>query len=281
MGKLLSLKVKSEQRLTLLVNLWRRVSKLPLALSLVDDLYASSLLIKAVTNSSKAIIAGNGPSFSLLEASISSLRDVDIITSNYAYKSSLYRCLSPILHFIIDPKIAAGIWPVNMIDDILESSPSTVVVLDVRWKSMRRFERFSRNSRIAWILPIYFPSYYSNPRGLNFSSGFHGLNVTSCAFSVASTLGYSSLAFVGVEADGLFREIIDKPSHFYDESCKDQSMSSYELMIDSLHLSTYSLFAWSGFVKSVEAQGVQVFNLSNQGIFDVCQRQRIDVFLAA
>lgn len=281
MGKLLSLKVKSEQRLSLLINIWRRISKLPFSLSLVDDLYASSLLIKSATVSSKAIIAGNGPSFSLLQQSISSLHDVDIFTSNYAYKSPFYRQLSPKLHFIIDPKILTGIWPLGMIDEILAISPSTVVVLDVRWKSLKELERFRSNSRIAWILPIYIPSYYSNPRKLDFSSGFHGLNVTACAFSVALALGYKSLAFIGVEADGLFREIIDKPSHFYEETGKDQSMSGYELMIDSLHLSTYSLFAWSGFVKSVEAQGVEVSNLSDQGIFDVCRRRSIDAFLAA
>lgn len=275
------MKVKSEQRLTLLVNLWRRVSKLPLCVSCLNDLNASSVLIKGVAVSSKAIIAGNGPSFSLLQSSIADLRDVDIITSNYAYRSSSYHLLSPRLHFIIDPKIANGIWPLGMIDEVLEASPSTVVVLDIRWKLMSKFHRFWRNPRIAWILPIYIPSYYSSPTKCGFYSGFHGLNVTACAFSLALTIGYESLGFIGVEADGLFREILDKPSHFYQESCKDQSMSSYEAMVDSLHLSTYSLFAWSGFVKSVEAQGVKISNLSDQGIFDVCKRQSINDFVSS
>jgi hypothetical protein len=278
MGKLLSFKIKSEQRLALLLNMWRRFSTLPISHSFVDELHASSLLIKGAVASSKAIIAGNGPSFNLLQDSIPNLRNVDIIASNFAYKSSFYPCLSPKLHFIIDPKIASGIWSPDMIREILDLTPSTVVVLDVRWKSMAEFKRFRHNPRIAWILPVYIPSYYSNPRSLDFSTGFHGLNVTACAFSMAVTLGYMQLAFIGVEADGLFREIIDQPSHFYDEPLKDQALDGYDLMIDSLHLSSYSLCAWSGFVKSVEAQGVEIFNLSDQGIFDVCRRRGIDKF---
>ena len=52
-------------------------------------------------------------------------------------------------------------------------------------------------------------------------------------------------------------------------------------MINSLHLSTFSLFAWSGLVKSVEANGIEISNLSNTGIFNVCKRQTIDEFLSA
>ncbi|QNI66425.1 hypothetical protein [Synechococcus sp. BMK-MC-1] len=281
MGKLLSLKIKSEQHFSRCINLWRRALNLPFFLSIAHELHNSSDLITDVAASNKVIIAGNGPSFNLLGSCIGDLHSVDIITSNYAYKSPFFRSLSPKLHFIIDSKIVSGIWSLDMIDEVLAISPSTVIVLDARWKHLSEFHRFRDNPHIAWIMPIYYPSYYSNPKRLSFVSGFHGLNVTACAFSVASILGYKSLAFIGVEADGLFREIIDTPSHFYSELKKDQSMSSYESMIDSLYLSSYALYAWSGFVRSVEAQGIDVSNLSDQGIFDVCKRQKLDNFIVS
>lgn len=279
MGRLLSLKAKSEQRLALIINAWRRVVMLPFCLANNDDLTVSSLLIKNVVSSRKVIIAGNGPTFSRLLSSIPNLSNADIITSNHAYMSPGFGSIAPKLHFIIDPKIVSGIWSLDMIDQIHAASPSTVVVLDVRWKALAKMKKYRRHPHIAWILPIYLPSYYSNVSALDFSSGFHGLNVTACAFSVALTLGYQSLAFIGVEGDGLFREIIDHPSHFYPESSKDSSMNSYDSMIDSLSLATYSLLAWRGFVKTAHSHGFAISNLSDQGIFDVCNRQDMDSFL--
>ena len=134
MGKLLSVKIKSEQQVSRCINLWRRVLNLPFLLSFGNELHNSSDLITDAVASHKVIIAGNGPSFNLLGSYLDDLHSVDIFTSNHAYKSPHFRSFSPKLHFIIDSKIVSGIWSQDMVDEVLAISPSTVVVLDARWK---------------------------------------------------------------------------------------------------------------------------------------------------
>lgn len=280
MGSLLRIKINAEQRVSRLVNFYRRVKVFS---SLSSDtkhcLEISAIRMKSNVSSRVALLAGNGPSFDQLKDYLVSLCAVDIFTSNHAFESSFFSELSPKFHFIIDPKIVSGEWNIDMVDRVLHASPQTIVVLDVRWRYLPALRRFLNHPNVCWILPVYFPSYYSDFSNLEFASGFHGLNVTSSAFSVSVCLGYQRIAFIGVESDGLFREILGRPSHFYNETSKDSAMSSYELMVQSLYLSVYSMQAWQGCVKSVSHSGVDVFNLSDQGIFDVCKRVPLQSFV--
>ena len=280
MGKFLRLKQQTDHHAIRLINLLLSFERYKLPAYQRILLADSEKAIKGRVRSSAAILAGNGPSFALLEGNIYDLSSVDVFTCNYSYKSSSFSSVAPTFHFIIDPKLVDGTWPVTMVDEIISLSPDTMVVLDVRWSGISEMQRFRNLSNVSWILPLYFPSFYSALSSMGFSSGFHGLNVVSCSFSVATFLGYRHLGIIGVEADGLFREIVNQPSHFYLESNRDVSLSSFDLMVDSLYLSTHQLYAWKGCVAAASRLGVGIYNLSNIGILDVCPRQSIARFLA-
>lgn len=278
MGALLDLKFDIDHRLLGLVNGWRAVRAL---VGLSSDksaaLRRTQEALTGTGSGKRCLLCGNGPS--LNEVSLELFADTPSFCANYFYKHPDAAALDPDYYFIIDGKLISGIWPVSMIDEIFAMFPKTRLFLDVRWRDEPVLAPYRDDERIYWILPIAFPNAFLRPRR-RLDRAVCGLNVVSAMISVATAMGFTDLGIAGVDGDGLFREILDMQSHFY-EGAKDHSMRDYESMVKSLMLSTESLWAWNGIVKTHARKEIRLQNLCLGGIMDCMPRVSPEDFLAA
>lgn len=276
------MKLRLDQQIIRSVNLYRFInSRAKRSAADKHALLQSKNKLQGLHLSSAAIIIGNGPSFETL-AEYPQLSDTcTLFTCNRAYLSPIFKALSPTFHLIIDDKLPSGVWPSDMVDNIHKVSPNTFVILDVSWRNTPYGKKYWDNSRVLWIEPLFFPSYYAKYASASVNTQVAGLNVSLAAVSLAASMRFKDLGLLGIEGDGIFREILDRPSHFYADDQKDISLSSYDSMIESLELAKHTLYAWKGIVKNLEHSGISVCNLSPHGILDVCPRASIDSFLSA
>lgn len=276
MGKLLDLKLLVDHRLLGLVNLARAIKKIKLSSSQRSALRATRRKFKSFSRrGEKILICGNGPSINELDFTL--FESCDSVVANFFYKHPKAKELNPKFYVIIDGKIVDGIWPVTMIDEIFERFPDTELFLDVRWLNSALLKPYVGRKGINWILPSLLPTAYSKPRR-DLAAPLCGLNVVASAIGIATSVGYTKIGIAGVDGDGLFREILDRPSHFY-EGAKDISMSSFESMVKSLVLSTENLWAWQGIVQTHSAEGINLVNVCRGGIMDCMKRVSPTSFL--
>lgn len=268
MGKLLDLKLQIDHRLLSLVNTWRTMQAIKLSSIQKKALKQTAEKFQKTASGNKVLICGNGPS--LEELTFSDFNSTPTIVANYFYKHPKAQELNPEYYVIIDSKIMSGVWPVTMIDEIFAKLPNTELFLDVRWLGHPLLEPYKNHKNINWLYPALFPHAYLTPRK-NLRAPLCTLNVVACAIGLATAIGYKKLGIAGVDGDGLFREILDKPSHFY-EGDKDISMDSFNSMVKSLVLSAENLWAWQGIVHTHAKEGIQMMNLCKGGIMDCMPR---------
>jgi hypothetical protein len=269
MPQLLDLKLKIDHRIIEIVNLWRQKSFLELNHTQRKALAICAEKFNSKAKKEKIIICGNGPS--LNEINFSDFASIDSLVVNYFYKHPKASSLKPNYYVIIDRKIVSGIWPIKMINEIFDQIPTTELFLDVRWLNLEVMRPYINHSRINWILPNILPNFYLKPK-IDIKNSICGLNVVAAAVSISTCIGYKELGFAGVDGDGLFREILDRPSHFYSGD-KDVSMKTYTSMVKSLFLSAETLWAWQGIVGTHAKSGINLTNLCKGGIMDCMPRK--------
>ena len=268
MGKLLDLKFDIDHRLLGVVNCFRGIKSLSLNSRQKAALAATNEKMAGTADGEKCLICGNGPSLNELE--FGDFGNTPSIAANFFYKHPDAAALKPKYYVIMDGKVIEGIWPVTMIDEIFSAFPDTSLFLDIRWLDHPILAPYVKDQRIFWILPSLFPTAFFKPRH-RLDRPICGLNVVASAISVATVIGYKKLGIAGVDGDGLFREILDMQSHFYD-GAKDHSMRNFESMVKSLMLSTENLWAWHGIVGTHKREGIHLQNVCHGGIMDCMER---------
>lgn len=274
MGKLLNLKSAFDQRLIQGVDATYR-----LAHKFIPREHARLLARSAKeldkTRRGRCVILGNGPSVKELE--FGKFANVPTFAVNFFYKHPEAHVINPDYYAIIDSKVANGIWPIEMIDDILNNFPNVKLFLSINFLKNSAVRKFIDNPRVYWIRPRLLPHVNLRPI-LSLKGPLIGTNVVVSSIGIATAMGFTKIGIVGVDGDGLLREILDRPSHFY-EGDKDHSLRSFESMVQSLELSAKSLWAWSGFVKTHGRCGVEIVNLCKGGIMDCMKRVSQDSWL--
>ncbi|QNI86959.1 hypothetical protein [Synechococcus sp. ROS8604] len=268
MGLLLTQKINLEHKLVKFLNLWRFSNNiLKSSSSQRITLQQTSYDLNKLKNNGKCLLIGNGPNTSEIDLNQFVGSDIDIFTCNHSYKLSCFSKLNPLLHLIIDPKIISGEWNVSMIDKILGLTDTTHVLLDIRWYRHPLLANYIHNHRVNWINPIYFPSAYG---ALPFKNIYdcYGLNVMLASLSLASNLDYKAIAYCGMNGDGLFRQILDIPSHSFSDDKKDSATSSFYSMIESLTLHQHFMLSWAKLVEELISNGKLVYSLNTIGLLN-------------
>ena len=269
MGKLLDLKISFDHRCMQVLNIWKARELYFLTANQKELLSRTKAAFGSVKlQSNSVVICGNGPSIDELDFSV--FAKTDVVVANYFYKHKNATVLNPRYYVIIDSKIESGVWPITMIDEIFAKIPNTSLFLDVRWAVNPKFSTYLKHPQIFWIFPSLLPHAFFQPR-TQIDKNLCSLNVVSCAISIMTSIGYKKLGIAGVDGDGLFREIINVKSHFY-EGDKDISMNSYKDMIRSLFLSAENLWAWQGIVKTHKEKQIEIYNICKGGIMDCMPR---------
>lgn len=216
--------------------------------------------INSAKERQRALIVANGPSVNQFSLNQLLSFHADIYTMNFAYKHEYFKMLKPKLHFIIDKKLLNGTWSLTMVDRVLEISPTTIVVLDIRWYSSPKFKKYHNSPNVAWILPILYPSPRSNLSSL---FGLHALslNVFLAALSIVHKLKYSQVLFVGVDGDGLFKEICNQDSHSYTSRTRDASFASFNLLRMSLFMHVHFVSCLDGIIRRTNSSNSNTCSL--------------------
>lgn len=268
MGFLVSKKLSVDHKLVKLLNLWRFAKGVFKSnISQRALLQQSSRTVKKLKCNRKCLLIGNGPNSSEIDLCQFVDSNIDIFTCNHAYKLPYYSQLNPTFHLIIDPKIISGEWNVSMIDKVLDLTDTTYILLDVRWHRNPLLAKYINNHRVKWINPIYFPSAYGSLPFKNICDCF-GLNVMLASLSLASNLNYKAIAYCGMNGDGLFRQILDIPSHSFYDDRKDSATSSFYSMIDSLTLHQHFMLSWAKMVEKLNLNGTSVYSLNTIGLLN-------------
>lgn len=276
MGKLLDLKISFDHRCMQLLNVWKGRELYSLSAEQKKLLKRTKEHFNKKLTSTKVLVCGNGPSINELDFSL--FHSTDVVAANYFYKHEKAAELNPKFYVIIDSKIASGVWPITMIDEIFEKLPKTNLFLDVRWAILSKFSPYLSHPNIFWIFPSLLPHAFLKPR-TEIDKNLCSLNVVSCSISLITALGYKKIGIAGVDGDGLFREIINVSSHFY-EGQKDISMNSFQDMVKSLFLSAENLWAWQGIVKTHKEAQIHIYNVCTSGIMDCMERISPEKFIS-
>lgn len=201
----------------------------------------------------------NGPSLNLQD--LSSLKGKNLMFVNRGFKHPLYRELAPKFHVFIDPKMISGEWDTNWIDEILELSPNTTIVLPVKWASHSKFKNYiNQKVSILWI-PIY--------------ESFNCMGVSGECFKTAIFLGFKTINFTGFDANGLAYELTKSSnSHFYGENLENKLKNNLDYVRD-LYMYSRQLHDLEIFAKKCKRYNIKIFNLTQGGILSMFERKKL------
>lgn len=275
MSRLLQAKIALNHQIIAGANLLRRMSVFRLSRAQKEVLARLHSKWVGSSTGKKVLLCGNGPSLNELE--FLDYKSVKSCAVNFFYKHEKADDLAPQFYFIVDNKLAEGTWPISMLDEILEKFPGVEIFLNVAWLELPKFQPYRSHQQVNWILPSLIP-HQGMSRTRRLDRSIYNLNVVVSALSVFTAMGFRKIAIAGVDGDGLFREILDQQSHFYDGD-KDASMGSFTSMVESLYMSTHTLRAWEGWVRNLKSEGIVVGNVCRGGIMDCMPRWDKDEFL--
>ncbi len=201
----------------------------------------------------------NAPSLKTQDLSV--LQGKDIMFVNRGFNHSLYETLQPKFHAFIDNKMINGIWPVSWIDQILEKSPNTTILLPINWYTNELFKPYIKNkTNIYWI-------YWNLP--------FFNLGVSGACFSFAIKQNYKNIYFTGFDATGIGHEMIKSAeSHFYGTDSELEGKTSAQFTIDLL-MHSRQLHDLNRLAKYCKKKNISVYNLTNGGLLDMFPRKNI------
>ena len=268
MGYLLTKKIDIDHKLVRILNLWRLYKNIVVTSDIARTLLEqSSNRIKKAKKHSKCLLIGNGPNSAEIDLKKFIDSDIDIFTCNHSYKLKYFSKLDPTYHIIIDPKILSGEWHIDMIDKVLDLTDTTNVLLDIRWYSHPLLSDYVNNNRVYWINPVYFPSAYGRLPFKNIVDCY-GLNVMLASLSLASNLNYKAIAYCGMNGDGLFRQVLDMPSHSFSDDQKDSATTNFDSMIESLSLHQHFLLSWAKLIEKLVLSGKLIYSLNTIGLLN-------------
>lgn len=202
----------------------------------------------------------NAPSLETQKLDV--LKGKDLMFVNRGFKHPLYKELQPRYHAFIDPKMINGIWPVSWIDEILELSPETIILLPIAWYIHPIFQPYiEKNVRIYW---------------LNWNLPFYNLGVSGACFSFAIQQQYKKIFFTGFDATGIGHEMVKSAnSHFYGNDLELEGKSTKQFVIDLLMHSRH-LHDLNRLAKWCKDRNISLVNLTNGGLLDMFPREKID-----
>lgn len=206
----------------------------------------------------------NGPS--LKKQDLSSLKGKDLMFVNRGFKHPLFNILKPKFHVIVDPKLLTGEWPIYWLNEILEKSPSTILVFPFNWYNktpIKDFRNKNKDVSIFWITMI-------NP--------FSCMGVSGECFKTSIKLGYKNIYFTGFDATGFAYGVLkSESSHFYGANDENLLKTSKEFVRDA-YMYGRQLHDLTRFASNAKKKNVSIYNLTDGGVLDMFERTTFDKF---
>lgn len=223
-------------------------------------------------------VIANGPSLASFD--VLSLANQTTITLNRSVSAEFYESLAPNFHIFVDPKIVNGQWPIALLDEVLEKSPRTRILLNADWYSHPLLERFRYHESFFWMAsrPI---SLLGKPKLVSdMSKLFTSYYVAEHAISLGIYLGASQIACLGYEGNGIARLLLNQDSHFDGKDPDFQNLTP-EIAASAMNHNSRYLREVSALARAMRQEGHKVYNLTPEGIMTMFERQTLEDFLAS
>lgn len=218
----------------------------------------------------RCFIIGNGPS--IKQQDLTLLKDEWTFSVNHFYRHPQISEISPKYHVIIDPKLITGEWSLSMLDEIIEKCPQAQFLLSAEYQNIPQMSDYAKRTKIYWI--------YSNQlvhEGFSCSTDLTNCMggvtvVTTCLFA-AIYMGFKQIYLLGVDCDGIFRDLVDQSSHFYEAQKENIGDNDPLLVIRHLRTTVQGLRGWGVIANKFSDSPHRIVNLTHGGLLNVFPRE--------
>lgn len=234
----------------------------------------------------RCFILGTAPS--ILAQDLSPLADETTFAVNFFYRHPQYAQLAPDYYAIIDHKLVHGGWPDWLVDGdpwpdgmvkrVSHGSPRTELFLGADFCDHEGLLAATADHPVWWI-----------GDGLNFHLGYRGridlrrtlpaINVMQTCVHIAWYMGFSQVYLLGIGLDGLPRDLMGLPSHFYAGPAENAALDFAKIERDLIQ-SGYGFRGWRGMSDYYRQKGLEIVNLTPDGLLTTFPRSTLEAVLA-
>ena len=231
--------------------------------------------LKDMFKGKRGFLVANGPSIN--KQNLKLLKDDITFFVNRAFLHKDYEYIQPTFHVIVDTKLATGEWDINFLDIILEKNPNVTFLLNSNWYYLDKFQPYINDKRfkIYWIDMRLFTTPFHKNRKIDITKITYGTAVTGAAKSTMLYMGFKDIYFLGQDGNGLCHEIIGDDSHFYGTNAENAKKTPEDIYSD-LFMMSLALKNWTYFSQYVKTLGVNMYNCTEGGIFNMFERKKYE-----
>jgi hypothetical protein len=232
-------------------------------------------VLKGLHSGKRGFLVANGPS--IKKQNLRPLKDEITFFVNRAFLHKDYEYIKPTYHVIVDNKLATGEWDIEFLDIILEKNPDVVFMLNAKWYYLDKFKPYRNDPRfkIFWVDMRLFTTPFDKFRKIDLTKITYGAAVTGVAKMSMVYMGMKDIYFLGKDGNGLCYELIGADSHFYGVNPENSEKTVTDIYKD-LYSMSLSIKNWTYFNKYCKRIGVNVYNCTDGGIFNMFERRKYE-----
>ncbi len=239
------------------------------------DFMKKNVELKNKYHGKRGFLVANGPSINKQDLRL--LKDEITFFVNRSFLHKDYEYIKPTFHVIVDNKLATGEWDITFLDQVLEKNPEVIFLLNSKWYHLSKFAPYKNDTRykIYWVDMRLFTTPFDKYRKIDLTKITYGAAVTGVAKMSMVYMGMKDIYFLGKEGNGLCHELIGTDSHFYGVNPENNTKSVIDIYKD-LYSMSLSIKNWTYFSKYCKRIGVNIYNCTEGGIFDMFERKKYE-----
>ena len=236
--------------------------------------------LKDMFKGERGFLVANGPSIN--KQDLKPLKDEITFFVNRSFLHRDYEYIKPTFHVIVDPKLATGEWDINFLDKVIEKNPNVIFLLNAKWYYLDKFQPYIKDDRfkIYWVDMRLFTTPFHKNRKIDLTKLTYGAAVTGVAKISMIYMGMKDIYFLGKDGNGLCYEIIGEDSHFYGTNEENATKTMKDIYGD-LFMMSLSLKNWTYFSEYAKEIGVNIYNCTEGGIFNMFERKNYKLLFSS
>ena len=223
--------------------------------------------LKNIHKGDRCFIVGNGPS--IKEQDLTLLKDENTFFVNHFYNHPQISEINPKYYAIIDPKLITREWPLKMLNEVTSSCPGVTLLLNAKYLiDIPEIHSYIGAAKsVYWIYSDQF-LHHGFHCSADLTKGIGSSTVViNCLFS-AIYMGFSEIYLMGIDSDGIFRDLVQQSSHFYEAEPENIGNNDSKLIVKSLRSVIQSFRGWDAIADTFRNSEIKIINLTNGGLLN-------------
>jgi Protein of unknown function DUF115 len=229
--------------------------------------------LKNIHKGQRCFIIANGPSIQHQDLTL--LKDEWTFAVNHFWRHPQVEQINPKYWAIIDPKLTTGEWPLSMLDEIQEKCPQAKFFLSAHYHNSPQLLSKALQFNPYWVYPNQLMH-----EGFSCSSDLTGclggVSVTTICLFAAIYMGFKDIYLLGVDNDGIFRDLIDQSSHFYEGKKENIGDNDPKLVVRHLRTAIQGMRGWGVIANKFEGSSHRIVNLTKGGLLNDFPRENYE-----